>query len=254
MLKRQWLKTLSGWLLAGLLAMTAGACGDKSSGGNNNNGQADAAVTDGALPSDGSQPDAAEPSDGMVADGAPADGAPTDGDVPDDGTVQEDALVPTDGGGPTCVDNTQCSPTQYCAKPDCVTVTGICTPKPTTCNNNEQVVCGCDGVNYFNECLANLHGQNVESQGQCSSTSASLCGPNPSWVCPNNAAVCAFLIQNAGQCQLIGGAGSCWVLPATCPASIAQTWRPCTGPTDPCVDLCNAVQSGGKHYPDSSCP
>jgi hypothetical protein len=231
-------------------ALLVVGCGGKTSGGNTN--------LDGAVQGDAAwgdaRVDAAPEPDGAASDGSVLqDGAPlADGDTAD-GAMSKDG-APTDGGSQTCSSNANCSATEYCAKTSCMAIAGTCSPRPTNCGNQQQVVCGCDGVNYFNECLAHLHGENVSAQGECGSGIAALCGPNPTWQCPNPAASCVYLLPGETQCNLIGGPGACWVTPAQCPISIDTTWRDCDDLTGVCRDLCNAIQTGGRYFTDNTCP
>ena len=73
-------------------------------------------------------------------------------------------------GGPS---NTPCAADQFCdyattgtcLKPNAV---GACGPKPTACPGVGPTVCGCDGVQYLNDCeAARQGGTSVASGGAC---------------------------------------------------------------------------------------
>ncbi len=61
-----------------------------------------------------------------------------------------------------------CGPGQYCDD-DCGTPEpgGVCRDTPTTCTDEVNVVCGCDGVTYVNPCRAAVAGTHVLAAGRC---------------------------------------------------------------------------------------
>lgn len=62
-----------------------------------------------------------------------------------------------------------CTPFEYCDAPDCGegTRTGFCQFRPTGCSRVFEPVCGCDGNDYGNRCLAQAAGTNVAFEGSC---------------------------------------------------------------------------------------
>ncbi len=66
-----------------------------------------------------------------------------------------------------CFDNQLCGAAGYCRFEECHVGSGFCSPRPTTCPDVVNPVCGCDGNSYENECWANLDGVSVAYQGQC---------------------------------------------------------------------------------------
>jgi len=167
-----------------------------------------------------------------------------------DETVVLATIPGTSGDGGTrssdtrCVSTTDCPEGTFCDKFDCDDVSGVCEPYPTFCGDDEHTVCGCDGVNYYNDCLRRAAGVPHGRLSECS-TEAISCGGPSNTPCPGTS-ICAKL---GGYKPCSGSAtGTCWVLPLTCP--------PPTGPDrfdecDPdgahCVDACAAVRSG-KSY------
>lgn len=49
---------------------------------------------------------------------------------------------------------------------------GVCKIKPDMCAQNVDPVCGCDGVDYSNECAASLKGVSIAAKGECTKGSA----------------------------------------------------------------------------------
>lgn len=62
----------------------------------------------------------------------------------------------------------QCAADEYCQRPlgFCSTA-GNCEIKPTTCSDDLQTVCGCDGKSYRNRCVASSHNVSVERANLC---------------------------------------------------------------------------------------
>ena len=71
------------------------------------------------------------------------------------------------GGVPGCLADELCDypDDSYCGGDDSG---GVCVPRPTDCPLPGGVpVCGCDGTDYEDECLANLAGADVAGFGSC---------------------------------------------------------------------------------------
>ncbi|MBN1656181.1 MAG: hypothetical protein JXA30_20600 [Deltaproteobacteria bacterium] len=65
--------------------------------------------------------------------------------------------------------NNPCGPFEYCDAPDCGrgTESGICQWRPSACPRKMDPVCGCDGREYGNPCLARAAGTEVDFRGSC---------------------------------------------------------------------------------------
>ena len=66
----------------------------------------------------------------------------------------------------------RCLRSEWCDYPErgacgVIDIPGRCTPRPEGCDDVRAPVCGCDGVTYGNECLANLAGTDIVMSGSC---------------------------------------------------------------------------------------
>jgi hypothetical protein len=179
---------------------------------------------------------------------------PRDGDLPDAGRT--DGTINPDGGGGTCTDNNDCVSTHFCEKSGCNAAAGTCQPRPQNCGDQPNIVCGCDGINYWNDCLRQQHGAVADHNGRCHMQEAADCGGLGNIPCPGSA-LCAYLFGNPNRCGMMDPMGDCWIVPASCPPiAIGAEWRECFGgPVDPCLSMCDAIRNGGWFYRDpNGCP
>ncbi len=68
----------------------------------------------------------------------------------------------------SCYLSSDCDTGEYCQKAtgDCEGI-GTCAEKPTTCPDNWDPICGCDGMTHENLCFAHLAGVNADYSGAC---------------------------------------------------------------------------------------
>jgi hypothetical protein len=158
-------------------------------------------------------------------------------------SVQDVVVAHEVGGnmdGP-CLDSYQCNPVAYCAKPSCGAREGRCELRPVACEDGLDAACGCDGVNYWNDCLRRQTGASASAPGECSSPS---CGGFRGMPCQLAGAYCARLfIAGSGMCDP-ATPGACWVLPPQCPTDDGGAlWQSCFERQGTCVDICEAIRA-----------
>lgn len=192
---------------------------------------------------------ACTPEDILVARTPTADGGgPT---TPDSTVPDNDAsTMPSD-----CSSNADCEPRQYCAKAGCEDAQGVCASRPTLCEPAPEPVCGCDKVNYFNDCLRRASGIASASEGECGK-SGILCGLSQNSPCPDGGYCAKF---DSGPYCIPGTPGHCWVLPAQCGEDDTEGDRfllcdDGLGEAPACVDLCRAIRSEKPYSKVDRCP
>ena len=157
-----------------------------------------------------------------------------------------------DAGPKTCTNNGDCKNEEFCAKLSCAFLDGECQPRPKLCATTGAPVCGCDNVNYWNDCLREQAGIASSVAGEC--PTPATCGGLVGRDCPNSRAFCAHLFAAELECGVSDAFGACWVIPEQCPQIVVgQSHRPCAG-TDRCVSKCEAIRSQHGHFVDSTCP
>ena len=161
-----------------------------------------------------------------------------------------------DGGTTNCMVTSDCPDGQFCSKNSCATLVGTCEDRPTTCDNTESPVCGCDGITYWNDCIRRQHGEEASFNGKCDDATAMHCGGIANLQCAEPWATCAFVFQNKNMCSMMDPRGNCWALPDTCPqVVIGGNLRACgPGPSTACSGTCKAIMAGGTWYQDNTCP
>ena len=149
------------------------------------------------------------------------------------------------GIGHTCTSNASCLAEAYCAKSSCNAATGECKVRPLQCDNSTQVVCGCDGINYWNDCLRRADGIASTSANQSCENPTPCDGPDD-MPCSQPNALCSKIAPGSGPNQCMAPSiGFCWVLPQSCPTDAGPpTWQSCGPGPSRCVDTCTAILSG----------
>ena len=157
-----------------------------------------------------------------------------------------------DSGPIACANEADCNPIAFCAKSSCDDPEGQCQQRPIVCDDQPMPVCGCDGVNYWNDCMRRRGGVAASNAGECT-THFALCGGVKGTACPAQGAFCAKLLPSAVPCSS-AMSGVCWVLPPQCPQDDAgAVWASC-GFHRACLDTCSAIRTETPFRSPSSCP
>jgi hypothetical protein len=130
-----------------------------------------------------------------------------------DGAVCREDTSPA-GCAPRCTDNQGCLAEEFCRKETCTSEKGYCLPRPETCPDLFDPVCGCDGKTYENRCQAAKAGVNVDHQGTCGSgckddsncqsdeyCKKESCDQTASGFCSQRPAQCDNLFQPVCSCE-----------------------------------------------------
>ena len=138
--------------------------------------------------------------------------------------AEEDTIKPPPDTGPDApgkfcggIGGIKCEAGQYCfqeigacTKPDSG---GTCQAIPSGCTKILDPVCGCDGKDYSNPCLAAAAGVNVSKKGACGTTSGS-CGGKLGGKCTDKQ-YCNY--PDGAMCGAFDSTGTCETRPEACP-------------------------------------
>jgi hypothetical protein len=168
---------------------------------------------------------------------------------PRDLAIADTLTVGSGGGLPdaaaglgACRGNGDCLANAFCEKDTCEASTGTCAERPLDCDDgSESPVCGCDSVNYWNDCVRKQAGVSATLAGdECDAPAGCDAGSD----CPVAEASCAQIYPSCPAPGRIGGV--CWMLPDTCPGESKQSVVTCDAPIV-CDGICNAIRSGVIH-------
>jgi len=197
--------------------------------------------------------------DGSVEDSGPADSTLMDATVmdasrPDAATADAtlpDAEVPdaTAGGAGSACGTSELAPCAagfYCDFPtnDCGAAErpGRCAPRPDSCADIYDPVCGCDGTVYSNTCAAASAGEDVNSGGGCMPPRGSFgCGPRFCSLMPPRTEYCQRQISDIADMPHMY---SCLPNPVTC--SRLPLCMCLERASAPCADMCMITRDGGQ--------
>jgi len=140
-----------------------------------------------------------------------------------------------------CDTNEDCNESDYCDGESCEGA-GTCEAKPTDCPAVFDPVCGCDGVNYDSECLAESLGVRIESAGPCP------CAPDAVDCCDTND---DCLATEYCAAEICAGPGNCEIRPTVCPLVLAPVCG-CDGGTY--SNSCVAATAGVRVSFSGECP
>ncbi len=154
------------------------------------------------------------------------------------------------GGGDTvCHGNGDCPDASFCLTQSCDHgAPGVCVVRPPICDSTLKLVCGCDKLTYWNDCLRQEYGISWSTEGSCAAGAKTCHGNND---CPGMlGATCAHLLPVNVGCGAMGDQGTCWVTPTDCSMTgDTRVWQSCPPPGSggglgPCTSTCGAVKAG----------
>jgi hypothetical protein len=149
----------------------------------------------------------------------------------------------------TCATTADCGSGSYCSTAVGICLSaealGFCRDIPTTCPDVVEPVCGCDGMQYQNQCEAAKAGVSVSADGTCSTS----CGGPSVLTCSDKTTYCHFadVICGAGN-----AVGTCDPIPASCTNATPLTVCGCDGKTY--ASRCDAQAAGTSVNTLGPCP
>lgn len=141
---------------------------------------------------------------------------------------------------------------QYCGE---VSGPGQCAPQPTVCTKEWAPVCGCDGRNYSNDCVAHSHGVSIRHRGLCQDgAQAAVGGVGAACGAPGQPGCATGLFCQyppRAECGATGKPGECQPRPQACTADYNPVCG-CDGKTY--ANACSAHAAGVSVKQDGACP
>jgi hypothetical protein len=141
---------------------------------------------------------------------------------------------------------------QYCGE---VSGPGVCTDQPTVCTKEWAPVCGCDGRNYSNDCIAHSHGVSIRHRGLCQDAATAAaggigdaCGASGKPGC-STGLFCEY--PAAARCGAANKPGQCRPRPQACTADYNPVCG-CDGKTY--ANSCSAKAAGVSVKQAGACP
>jgi hypothetical protein len=156
------------------------------------------------------------------------------------------------GGAAACMwvkGQNPCGPGMYCNAVGCGA--GECAPIPASENGIRELVCGCDGLTYWNPSVAALHGMSWSGPQACAV--GKTCGGFGGLQCPSGAS-CNYESPDVSWCGGADLSGVCWVMPKVCESGIGfgPNTRGCGDAQ--CTDACLLIKQEKVFYKDNTCP
>jgi Kazal-type serine protease inhibitor domain len=186
-------------------------------------------------------PDAGEELD--AGEAGPQDaGEDADARAPRDAS-SSDAFGPSGARG--CVNNEGCRSDEVCIPTSCSDPRGTCV-RPSLCNAEQDPVCGCDGVTYFNDCLRRQQGMGFQHDGECDEKVARPC--HPFLPCDPDTR-CKMLLFNRSCDPANFVPGKCWKIP-DCSSRGEPRFQSCVPGAQgerQCVTACEAIKTEEPH-------
>lgn len=132
---------------------------------------------------------------------------------------------------------------------------GECMKKPTVCTKEWAPVCGCDGRNYSNDCVAHSHGAAIRHRGLCQDAAAAAagaigtqCGAPGHGTCATGL-FCKYPVD--AECGATKTPGICQPRPQACTANYDPVCG-CDGRTY--SNACSAYAAGVSVKAEGACP
>ena len=157
------------------------------------------------------------------------------------------------GAAASCATGLFCrySEVQYCGE---VSGPGECAEQPTVCTKEWAPVCGCDGRNYSNDCVAHSHGVSIRHRGLCQDPTQAAAGAVGASCGIAGSANCATGLfcqfAPAAQCGATNKPGKCQPRPQACTADYNPVCG-CDGKTY--SNACSAQAAGVSLKSEGAC-